>query len=390
MAKKLRPLFGQIVPDAEPASIQLIHAGDTHLADERARLFRAWATDQRALRAPLVRSERILIDRVAQAGFNPDGTRLTPTSRRAVEQAIRDEMRDAFHDMESVIDQRVRVAVRRSRGIQMTQIDKLGLPPLDSTTRQQIEQTAVELLDAEFPAGSGLSYRQRLRRIRQQRTAQMMRVVRRSYADGDAQAEIAQEFNRTLSYFRPGTPIRGGTTYKQMRRLMVAEETRLANAVEIVTLQASGIRFAYWRLNPTHRWYGGKEICEVHASRVSAETVGRLERSGVPLDGISLEGLYPIDRYPTYPHPFCKCYPEPWMLPEQRREVDQRRREVEAAARELQLAVEGEERRQREFELERREQILAEAQGTLGRFEVSSTDAIKTAMYRLFGLLGKA
>jgi hypothetical protein len=94
--------------------------------------------------------------------------------------------------------------------------------------------------------------------------------------------------------------------------MMIAEETRLSNEVERRTLLAAGVSFAYWRLNPVHRWYGGKEICEFYSSWQYPTTQRMLARNPDVLD---TAGLFPLTEYPMYPHPYCKCFPEPYVPP---------------------------------------------------------------------------
>jgi len=389
-----RPLFGQIIEDATPASIQLMLAGDRTLAGDRDLLFRALGTDSRAIRHELLEIEEELVERVgrmhlaptglprARDGFTRDLTRLTVGGRRNLEAAIRREARRGFERMEEIVQERTMRTARRSLGIHARRMEAMGFPAMTREQRQAILQGAQGLLDAEFPRGSGLSYRDRLRRIQAAREQQMLEIARRTYPEGTGPDAIRRDLERSLSYARPGTPIRGGSSYKQSRRLLVAEETRIANAVELATVRSYGIQFAYWRLSPNHPWYGGKEVCEVHASRVSPDTVQALERVGIDTAGVALEGLYLVRNYPQYPHPFCKCYPEPFVLPEQQAGLDRRQRELDQAAREIREARAEAER----AEAERRQQILLEARGTLGRFRPAGPGLIGKTMYRLFGL----
>jgi hypothetical protein len=207
MAKN--PLFGLILDVADPASIDMITAGDPFLASERERLFRAMILDTKALKKHLIQSERELIQRIdrmvvvpglnrpkARGGFTKDRIRLTAEGLSTMISAITRGFKSAFSGIEAVIDERVMRSARRSIRIQARRLSELGLPKLSKSHRKIIEQTARELLDREFPVGSGMTYRKRLKRIHRLRMYQAHKVVRRVYKDGDAYERIVGDLRR--------------------------------------------------------------------------------------------------------------------------------------------------------------------------------------------------
>lgn len=380
-----RPLFGQILPNATPANIRVIDAGDALLAEERGRLFQGWVGESRELRSYLRSAEQELAQRVRRArtaptgllrsegGFVRDGSRLTAAGRRSMNAAVTREMRRAFEEMDGLIEDRIRRAVRRSQRVQLRHLERLGLSPPSRAMQQRIEAMTLDFLDREFPAGSGMTYRRRLQRIHDLRRQQVLGVVNRTYAPGKGPDAMTRDLGRSLTFNQPGTPIQGGSAFKQMRRLMVAEETRLANATELATLRASGVSLAYWRLSPAHKWYGGKEICEVLASQEDPAVRSLFITLGISQRGIDFDGLYLMSNFPSYPHPFCKCSPEAYVLPNQQAVVDRQKKEVE----------------DKRPETRREERRIRRLQSAIDLFEPASDATILLLLLGLFGLIAE-
>ena len=314
MAK--RPLFGQILHDETPAPLSILSAGDQELSEARGVLFRATVAESTVLRRDLRAAEARLSQRLAdittKRGVTVDGTRLTARGLRTMERAVDREVTAAFRGMQNTSRVHIDRAINRAVRAQSRVAADLGLPKLSKEQLSAIREDAFWQLTEEFLRNSGLSYYSRFANHQQFRANQLKQLLRQRYPDGNLVDALQRDFRNALVHNRPGTAIKGGTAFKQMRRLHVAEETRIANIVELATVKAYGGRYVYWRLNPAHIWYGGKEICEVHASRTDPSILEELERRGISSAGVSLEGLYRIDHYPAYPHPFCKCFPEPW------------------------------------------------------------------------------
>lgn len=334
-----RPLYGELIDDAEPAPEEALEWGDHDLAADRELLIRAMLRDSRDLRAVILRREQELLDRIERMpipeepsedesdaagirarrkrarGFTVDGTRLAYDGRRTMLEMIPRRLGALFTELNQTIEEGLRVTLQRSRRQTLQRLRDMGLDLGDDPVGQAklLEQRVFGLLDKEFPPGSGMTYRRRMERLQEMHIRQLQGVVSASYAQGQAPAMIARQIDRAMGYYRPGTRIKGGSLYKQSRRMLIAEESRLATAMELEILRLGGVQFVYWRLSSFHPWYGGKEICEVFASRVSEETSARLRSVGQDPNEVELAGLYPIDRYPEYPHPFCKCFPEPFI-----------------------------------------------------------------------------
>ncbi len=240
-----------------------------------------------------------------------DGKRLLASSLRRVDRAINRSVVKAFNVIEADIRSGASQAVLRSSRVQVRQLKKLGIDPPSPSEMKKIRSKVLAELDKPFPPDQGLDFRNRLARIERTQVARMKEIARSPVKIAGPNAKegltkIARGTTRTV----------GGSAYKQARRIMIAEETRLANQVEVETLSAAGVDLAYWRLNPGHKWYGGQEVCEHLASRVNPSVARLLARRGV---NAALGGLNRVSRWPAYPHPFCKCYPEPFLLGPSRR-----------------------------------------------------------------------
>lgn len=313
------PLFGQIIEDAEPALQSIMSAGDTALAEQRNILFRATLRESSAARGGLLRAEQTINSRIddlvsREGFFTKDGKRLTARGRQSLESLANRELTEAFRNFRLDTQHNMNRVINRAVRIQSNNAISHGLPPLSKQQLRAIKKSAIEYMSQNFPENSGLSFYDRLDTQEQFRANQLQRILSRSYETGNAAQVIKRDIRSALSSNSPGTSIQGGTAYKQLRRLLIAEETRVANAVELATIKEFGIRFVYWRLSPAHRWYGGKDICEVHASRVSVDTMTSIEAAGVDPVGLELEGLYRVGSVPAYPHPFCKCFLEPFIV----------------------------------------------------------------------------
>ena len=85
-------------------------------------------------------------------------------------------------------------------------------------------------------------------------------------------------------------------------RLNRTEQQRAVQQATLRVLEDKGVSLAYWRLSPSHRDYGGTEVCEVLASstgpNVQEVLMGR---------NIDLTGCYRVRDFPLTPHPNCMC-----------------------------------------------------------------------------------
>ena len=174
-----------------------------------------------------------------------------------------------------------------------------------------IVENALLAIDSDFPVGSGVTYLKRLQRIQVEHQGTLTKIINGTYRE-PAKEKITSGVRATLTHYRFGrTPIAGGSATKKTMGLFVAEQARITNAVETEIMKASGIGLAYWRLSPAHPWYGGNEICEVLAANEDPDIARYLAQTPDGGAGILLEGLHQLSDWPSYPHPWCKCYAEP-------------------------------------------------------------------------------
>lgn len=311
----LEELAGQIVATGPAASPTLITAGDTELAVFRHRLFKSWNAGEsiRDLRAPLTGLADRLEASLASMRVGESSTSLPLSRIKQIDQMAARLVDQAFEEINETVEVAVGKSIKRAQNGQTAHLRRLGIRPPSASARRAIRKDVMGMLDEEFPPGSGETYRTRLHRLQQSRKVQLRSILRQSKRE-DVRAAIQRDVKNALLHSTPGgrTPVKGGSAFKQARRLMVAEETRISNEVEIRTLRAAGVGFAYWRLNPSHRWYGGHEICEQLASRTGAGVRSSLRREGADPSTVDTNGLYLLNTYPSYPHPYCRCFPEAW------------------------------------------------------------------------------
>jgi len=69
--------------------------------------------------------------------------------------------------------------------------------------------------------------------------------------------------------------------------------------------KATDVRVVQWRLDPSHKWEGGKEICEIYSlgNNLTPEDKLLLSQSGYPT-----AGLYSVSLIPKRTHANCRCY----------------------------------------------------------------------------------
>jgi len=313
MATTKKKLSGQIL-EVPPAKPGMVLKGDPELAEARAVLFRAQVRESQALRRIMDGAVKKIEDSAGAQPVTVDDTRMLKASERSATKAAEKGIRDAFVEADHEVEAGVRRSISRATRAQVAHLEKLGIRPPTPEQIRRIRESVANLMNEEFPPGSGMTYSMRMELNRREHTRQIKGVLRQKYPDGGASQRIARDVKVGLTDTRSvRTPLRGGSASKKLRRIIVAEETRLANRAEVAIMRVSGVAFAYWRLNPTHPWYGGREVCEWYASRTDSATVDILATLGITLPASALQGLYRLDNYPDYPHPFCKCYPEPWF-----------------------------------------------------------------------------
>lgn len=286
---------------------------DSLLIKAKDLLFRSWIRESGSLRNQFKVLNSSIQSKLVPGAFTGDGGRMYKAQADRLERAIRRDMRAAFDAADREIQLAVERAASRAALYQKKFLDASGVPILGSKELQLLQKEAVKMLGEEFPKGSGLTYRDRLKAIQMRHEREMVASIRKSYRNGNAQGAIRREMSLRLTNNSVGvrTPVSGGSVSKQVSRMMVAEEARISQETEKKILEAHDIEFAYWRLSPDHKWEGS-EICEVLASTVGQGVRAALSRStSTSTSTVILEGLYLVSEWPDYPHPYCKCHMEP-------------------------------------------------------------------------------
>lgn len=91
-------------------------------------------------------------------------------------------------------------------------------------------------------------------------------------------------------------------------RLNRTEQSRGIQKASIRLLKSAKVELAYWRLSPSHKDYGGSEICEVLATSTG---IGVLDELAKRQSSLSEIGLYTVEDFPLIPHANCMCSIEP-------------------------------------------------------------------------------
>ena len=93
-----------------------------------------------------------------------------------------------------------------------------------------------------------------------------------------------------------------------LARLNRTEQSRAIHKATVERLSSVGVSFAYWRLSPFHKDYGGAEVCEVLATSTGPNVAQELQKLNLSISDI---GLYTLDRFPNVPHANCMCSIDP-------------------------------------------------------------------------------
>lgn len=299
----------------EPADESIRDRGDKELGAARVAMIGAWLANSRYLRKFLAEYYFKLSPYLQQEErYTKDGTSLLASSRKLLTTKVQRELGQVLGYMDAEFRSRVRRMVIRAATSQIRYLRAKGVVTPEKATIERLIENTVLGLERDFPAGTGVTYMNRLERINAEHQRHLTNILNRTYRQ-DAKEKIVADSRSSLMYTRPGrTPVVGGSASKKAMGLFTAEQARLVNEVEVGILKESGIHLAYWRLSPTHPWYGGKEICEVLASVQDPDISRQLHLLPGGGAGVTLEGLHQVSDWPSYPHPYCRCFPEPVIL----------------------------------------------------------------------------
>jgi hypothetical protein len=300
------------LPDAPKASKKAIGLRDKDVQAQRQAMFRAAIRKRADIARELDRVYQSVESILDQAKLI--NGRLDATSKRKLIKETGKQISESMSAITEIHRKEVTTAMNRSMVAQNTALKKLGLPPLSTKEREAILNKHLKTWEREeFPPQSKMYFTKRMAKHRALLGKKILHEV-----SGDLSKKgldrVKSNTRLAINGKTPGrTPVKGGSTYKQMHRMMVAEQARKANDVALEMLNVAGVEFAYWTLHADHKWYGGKEICEVHSWRVPPITRAKFRELGISAASVDMQGLYPLNNYPKIPHPFCKCSPTPFF-----------------------------------------------------------------------------
>lgn len=285
--------------------------GDPGLVRYNQMMFNDWVRGSRDLRREMIHSQTLLMDGVDSMVVESQ-TRLTKSQYSAMSSSTREQVRHLVSNSNEVIRQRIDASMRRSIRAYNDYFKSHGISPLSSEEQDKILSSMRRNSQKDFPPGSGLNYDKRIKRVGRFTNQQINKTLKSTYEQGNVSEGINSRLRSTLQQTgRTRAP--GGSMINKMNKIMVAEESRAAREVAIEALKFKDIAFAYWRLHPSHPWYGGGEVCEVRASSTQGEVITALREAGINPGAVDLEGLFLVASWPEHPHPWCKCYPEPFQ-----------------------------------------------------------------------------
>ena len=309
------------LPIEEEKHDQLIRAGD---ADLRLKRDATWdqvaaqtgrqATEQQRVGKKLVKE---LDDRIA---YRRDGQGLTKKSAKAVDVSIRRAAEESTAAFEKRMERNLLENTRGAARSMATHLAERGHPPPSAAALDQIAKRVAE--DKSSFAGATTAARVKAMQERQEkrlREALVSESGGRRRPDYERKQAAIAKMGATQAEGVGGKSTPGGSVLKDQQRMLVAESMRKAHNTDLMVAQHLGVRFGYRRLSSKHPRYKRKEICEDLNVKVVPGIQQLLLQAGFDPTRISLEGLYRIDDFPRYPHPFCKCWvdplvPDPTML----------------------------------------------------------------------------
>lgn len=285
------------------------------IAKERDKIVFAGAASALLLRKFFKNRAKELVQYVESLPLDLDERKLLARSQRMALSRANSLLSGLFKEAHKQAEIDLKKVLDRIARLQISYLRNAGVKGITEKELASIQKQVLKLLRAEFPKGTGLSYFDRIDRIKKLHLQQTKSMLARSFPQEKVIQGISRDLENGWSYSKPArTPVRGGSAVKKFQRLVVAEENRLAREVELQVIKKSGINFSYWRLNASHKWEGGKEICEVHSQETGIGVVSALHKLRINPDDVELDGLHLLEDWPDYPHPFCACFPEPLVL----------------------------------------------------------------------------
>lgn len=286
---------------------------DQKLNAVKDRLYRGWILETRDAKKMVAQTNTKIQAQLSTAGVSADGTYLLKRTVQRLSVSIRKDLQRLFSEVDMELQKAVAKAASNATKSQLRWLKTHKVPLVGPSKLAELEAEASRYLKTDFPPGSTLNYKDRLKMIRMRHERALMASLTETYKRGDALDVLSRDVKVRFTTIRPGVRagVPGGSLAKQISSVMVAEEGRVAQHIERKVLRAHGIELGYFRLSGDHKFSGGSEICEQLSEGIGDGVAdylrGRDDRPTIT------EGLYLLEEYPPYPHPYCKCHIEPWI-----------------------------------------------------------------------------
>ncbi|CAB5226158.1 hypothetical protein UFOVP755_63 [uncultured Caudovirales phage] len=136
-----------------------------------------------------------------------------------------------------------------------------------------------------------------------------------NYNDDDRRRVIASDKTNFLRTFLLGEDpkmpglldLMTGNKFKtkDLNTIINLQQSQIVRETMVNMYKATDVRVVQWRLDPSHKWEGGKEICEIYSlgNNLTPEDKLLLSQSGYPT-----AGLYSVSLIPKRTHANCRCY----------------------------------------------------------------------------------
>jgi hypothetical protein len=284
--------------------------GSAILALERGRMERSWTKAGQDLRRGLKFVDEAIHKKLRT--FHLRGaTRLTRKQIAEVMRVAEVEMRRAAMMAMGGLRDSLDVSLRRGARAANALLESKGVNPLSRDELVIVMEESAKETARPWPPHSPSTYDKRIVKASKRHLEQLKVTLGKRYRKNRVESGIMRNVYRGLRKVGP-TSLKGGSYANRLQMILVAEEARITNEVTLRMYSRRNIEFAYWRLSPSHPWYGGGEVCEWLAAIHYGGSMDALRAAG--LSTIDLAGLHSMGNWPGYPHPFCKCYPEPIIL----------------------------------------------------------------------------
>lgn len=284
--------------------------GSTILALERGRMERSWTKAGQDLRRGLKFVDSAIREKLQT--FDLHGvTRLTRNQIAEVMRIAEAEMRRATIMAMGGLRDSLDVSLRRGARAANSLLEAKEIEPFSRNELILVMEESAKETARPWPSHNPSTYDKRIVKASKKHLEQLRTTLGKRYRKGRVESGVMRNVYRGLRKIGP-TSLKGGSYANRLQMILAAEESRITNEVTLRMYSRRDIEFAYWRLSPSHPWYGGGEVCEWLASVPYGGSMDALRAAG--LSTIDLAGLHSMGNWPGYPHPFCKCYPEPILL----------------------------------------------------------------------------